>query len=680
VLVGFTLSEARNSAQLIIDGKIVADTGKGLGSFAKASKPAPVSEADISHRKYADTGGSLIYGAHMAQANDMPHVQSHVFYGFLGDMRLFHTAPENEAKLMKILRASAEELKAGLLPPYAISVRTSFELHDQAGQKALIHNLADSSPIVGEPTGSRHVDIKLFSEKPVHPFYRHVAGASQPAPPVDIPPVSLDPLPSLSPEALEKTWTKEWVARNGKAALHESQKKADIKAEQVRMAMAHTWRGYRAKAWGHDDLKPVSGNSKDWCKIGITLLDALTTLWLLDLKTEWDQAVEWLTDRPQPTPGTHGMHSTFEMSIRGLGGLLGAYALSKQQIFLDNARRLADALLHAFNTPSGMPRSQVDVGTGATKWHSWVHFAVLAEVTTVQVEMRYLSHLLGDDTYKRAADRAFDAVLAAAGTKGLVPIYLTQMDEVPRFGNKKISLGAMGDSYYEYLIKQWVQNGKTEDRLKNKWKDAMREMLDQLVRKTNGGLTYICEKDNNNLRHRMDHLACFVAGMLMMGARELPVEEVDPRWEPTATALTETCHEMYRRTPTGLSPEYVIFHPERSAGQDMQIPHDAPHNLLRPEAAEAMYYMHYYTGDPKYREWAGEMIDAFDRYSKAPWGYAAVRDVRAKPPIKRDDMESFWGAETLKYLYLIQAPRNKLSLEEFVFNTEAHPMTRWLGG
>merc|ERR1711957_564923 len=141
-------------------------------------------------------------------------------------------------------------------------------------------------------------------------------------------------------------------------------------------------------------------------------------------------------------------------------------------------------------------------------------------------------------------------------------------------------------------------------------------MIDQLVRTTQGGLTYICEKDNGNLRHRMDHLACFVAGMLMMGAKELPAAEVDPRWETTAAALSHTCHEMYVRTKTVLSPEYVVFHPERGHGQDMSIPNDAPHNLLRPEAAEAMYYMHYYTGDPKYREWANDMMQAFDRHSK----------------------------------------------------------------
>jgi mannosyl-oligosaccharide alpha-1,2-mannosidase len=536
-------------------------------------------------------------------------------------------------------------------------------------------NLADGQPFVREPSNGKLIACVHFAEKPKHPWF---LSSNAVVPREEIAAVPLVASPTLDPVALSASWPQEWKQRHGEAALLASQRKADAWAEEVRAAMAHTWRGYRQAAWGHDDLKPLSGHSKDWCRLGITILDSLTTLWLMDLKEELAQATTWLKDNPLPSPGSHGMHSLFEMSIRGLGGLLGAYSLSGEKIFLENAQRLANALLKAFNTPSGMPRSQVDVGSGAARWHSWVNFAVLAEITTVQVEMRYLTHIVGDDTYKRAADKAFDAVLRAAGDRGIIPIYLTTSDEVPRFGNSKISLGAMGDSYYEYLIKQWVQNGKIEDRLKNKWKVAMAEMLDQLIQKTAGGLTYVCEKDAGHLRHRMDHLACFVAGMLMMGARELPPQEVDPRYEPTAAALTETCHEMYRRSPSGLSPEYVVFHPERSTN-DMTIPNDAPHNLLRPEAAEAMYYMHYYTGDPKYREWAHEMMQAFEQHSKAKYGYAAVRDVRSKPSMQRDDMESFWAAETLKYLYLIQAPRNKLSMEEFIFNTEAHPMRRWQG-
>ena len=45
---------------------------------------------------------------------------------------------------------------------------------------------------------------------------------------------------------------------------------------------------------------------------------------------------------------------------------------------------------------------------------------------------------------------------------GLVPIFINAQTGKLR-GTATISVGARGDSYYEYLLKQWLQTGKTED-------------------------------------------------------------------------------------------------------------------------------------------------------------------------------------------------------------------------
>lgn len=163
----------------------------------------------------------------------------------------------------------------------------------------------------------------------------------------------------------------------------------------------------------------------------------------------------------------------------------------------------------------------------------------------------------------------------------------------------------------------------------------------------------------------------------MLGSRTLPRAEVNPYWEELAAELARTCYEMYKRSPTGLSPEYINFDVGKRSGEEMLIPQNAPQNLLRPEAIEALYYMHYYTGDPKYRRWAYEMFSAFQKHCRARFGFSALVDVRKLPPAKRDSQESFWLAETLKYFYLIFSPRSALNLEEFVLNTEAHPLRTW---
>mmetsp|Transcript_40108 Transcript_40108/g.93852 ORF Transcript_40108/g.93852 Transcript_40108/m.93852 type:complete len:192 (-) Transcript_40108:105-680(-) len=174
----------------------------------------------------------------------------------------------------------------------------------------------------------------------------------------------------------------------------------------------------------------------------------------------------------------------------------------------------------------------------------------------------------------------------------------------------------------------------------------------------------------------MDHLACFVGGMLIYGSRQINPEDVDSRWEQTAAGITETCYEMYHRQPSHLAPEASRFNPQGVRGQDMSVWNNAGQYLLRPEAAEAIFYMFYYTGDPKYRRWAGEIMEAIEKNCRTTHGYSAVTDVRRSPVTLRNEMETFFLAETLKYLYLtfVPNPRAVLNLDDFVITTEAHPL------
>lgn len=41
-----------------------------------------------------------------------------------------------------------------------------------------------------------------------------------------------------------------------------------------------------------------------------------------------------------------------------------------------------------------------------------------------------------------------------------------------------------------------------------------------------------------------------------------------------------------------------------------------------------------------------------------------------------DNTQSFWLSETLKYFYLIFSSPHYISLDDWVFNTEAHPFRR----
>ena len=128
---------------------------------------------------------------------------------------------------------------------------------------------------------------------------------------------------------------------------------------------------------------------------------------------------------------------------------------------------------------------------------------------------------------------------------------------------------------------------------------------------------------------------------------------------------------MYARTKTGISPEFVEF----SGGNDFKVPSSAPFYILRPEAVEAFYYLSVLTGDPIYREWGWEVFQSIEKYCKTKYGYGSLHNVNDPSMEPEDRMESFFLAETLKYLYLLFDPDSEIDiLNKHVFNTEAHPV------
>jgi mannosyl-oligosaccharide alpha-1,2-mannosidase len=95
--------------------------------------------------------------------------------------------------------------------------------------------------------------------------------------------------------------------------------------------------------------------------------------------------------------------------------------------------------------------------------------------------------------------------------------------------------------------------------------------------------------------------------------------------------------------------------------------------ILRPEAIESLFYMYRIKGDSKYQDMAWDMFQTIDNLTKTEFGNAELVNVMTNPPSKTDSMQSFWLAEVIKYLYLIFSEPDLISLDDFVFNTEAHP-------
>ena len=415
------------------------------------------------------------------------------------------------------------------------------------------------------------------------------------------------------------------------------------RAATVKAAMQFVWGNYKSRAWGADELKPVSGSRSDnWSGVGMTLLDSLDTLWVMGMTAEFDEAVAWCAanlsfDRNQQM-------SVFETTIRALGGLLSAYDLSGLPHLLASAVDLGNRLMPAFNSPTGIPRAQIVLANGAASQPGWTGGAsILAELGTVQLEFRQLTRITGDPKYARAAEAVIEKMDSLHPVDGLYPIFVSADSGQPT--TSQITFGALGDSFYEYLLKVWLQGGRVEPMYRRMYDAAMDGLTARMLkRSTPSNLAYVADWDGRSTTDKMDHLVCFVPGMLALGAATAagtPGEANAVRDLINAKALAYTCWQMYERQATGIGAEFVEF----PGGGDLIPAARAPFYILRPEAAEALFVLHQLTGNPVYREWGWKMFVAIEKGCKAQYGYGAHPDVRDPGRTPDDRMESFFLAE-----------------------------------
>jgi mannosyl-oligosaccharide alpha-1,2-mannosidase len=363
--------------------------------------------------------------------------------------------------------------------------------------------------------------------------------------------------------------------------------------------------------------------------------------------------------------------SVFETNIRFVGGFLTAYALTGDQLYAEKALAVATLLLPAFNTPSGIPYGYVNLKTGVPQINSQ---SVLAEFGTLHLEFLYLSEITGEPVFREKALKIREVLKNAVKPNGLYSNFMSP--ETGRFVGDSTSIGAYGDSFYEYLLKAWIQLGDREAR--DMYDEAMDGFVNNdLVRVSKQNhLLYIAEESGGQIQDAVGHLACFAGGMFALGAYTDPA--------PTGTErrlrdfeigqnFTNTCHESYIRTATQIGPEVFRFTDDTEAEG---ISAGDKRYILRPEVIESYFVLYRLTRDPKYRDWGWSAAQAIQKYSQAGpgRGFSGLNNVDSLNPVQDDSQQTFFLAETLKYLYLLFSNPGLISLDQWVFNTECHPL------
>ncbi|KAK9454641.1 glycoside hydrolase, partial [Dipodascopsis uninucleata] len=432
----------------------------------------------------------------------------------------------------------------------------------------------------------------------------------------------------------------------------------------VKEAFNHSWSGYKKYAWGHDEVRPVSGKYSDsfggW---GASIVDALDTLIIMGFDEELKDAkafLETIDFRKMSLPSI----PVFETNIRYLGGLISAYDLSpnKDRIFLTKAVELANILLGAFDTPNGLPvlfydpklaHSDIKLRAGA--------FQILAQFGSLSLEFTRLAQITGNDTFYSAIQHITDlleeserespirglwplrmdisgcevantikdkAMSTSTGTRNsvrqqqqqtsqdvnmqqlqkrdsqvgidydavnsqIVPstdsterakLVLSKSDAFIRSAldfkpvspscvavkgltesdrqrsSRRFSAGALGDSTYEYFIKEYLLLGGTVEQYKRLHLMSIESIKNNLIYRPMvkdqadilfSGNVILDASGQRKFDPEMTHLTCYIGGMYALGAKvlERPDDLV------TAQKLADGCYWAYNQTRTGIMPE-----------------------------------------------------------------------------------------------------------------------------
>lgn len=417
-------------------------------------------------------------------------------------------------------------------------------------------------------------------------------------------------------------------------------------AERVRQEFQHAWSGYKQYAWGHDDLKPLSRGYHDWYdqSLLMTPIDALDTMMLMGFNEEAAKTRDYIASNLSFDRDIYVKN--FEITIRMLGGLLSSYQLSGDKRLLAQADDLGTRLLPAFNSPTGMPYVYVNLKTGAVRGEE----TNPAEIGTLLIEFGTLSKLTGKTIYYDKAKRALVELYNRRSTIGLVGSSINV-----RTGNWSDPVSHVGggiDSYYEYLLKASLLFDDAD--CKRMWNATIDAVNKYVADDAPTGFWYGEANMNTGARTGTDFeaLAAFFPGTLALSG------DLD-----RAGKLENSAYKMW--TVYGVEPEAINY-------STMKIAYNGYE--LRPEIIESAFYLYRFTSDPRYREMGKVFFDSLVKYCRSDVGYAALSDVDKKT--KKDEMESFFFAETLKYLYLLFSPPATLDLSKNVLNTEAHPMRK----
>lgn len=417
-------------------------------------------------------------------------------------------------------------------------------------------------------------------------------------------------------------------------------------AEDVRAEMAWAWDLYRAHAWGKDEIKPVSGGFSSFPlkdhHLGLSLVEALDTLWLMGLDSRFQDGVDWV--KAQLDFDVDGEVSVFETSIRLVGGLLSAHLACGDAVLLAKAKDLADRLLPAFDTPSGMPMRKINLRTGKTSQP----VTSPADIATYLPEWGTLSQLTHDPRYR---DTARKAVIALFDRRSRLDLVATQIDvRNGEWRDRRATVGSYCDSFFEYLWDSWQLLGDAD--CKHMYDVCTAAILKHQQAWKDGRLWFadVDFESGRIMSTEQDELASFYGGLLGQGGAM-----------KQGAAYTESWAGVQARF--GILPETYDYASGTATRKG---------NALRPELADAAFTLWLIDRKPRWRQIGRDHFLAMKRWNKARYGYTDLADVTSDPKYQADHCPGYWWSEQMKYYYLLFADTPRFDYRRNYLSTEGN--------
>ncbi|CAH9136277.1 unnamed protein product [Cuscuta epithymum] len=428
--------------------------------------------------------------------------------------------------------------------------------------------------------------------------------------------------------------------------------------DEVREMFYHAFNGYMEHAFPRDELKPLSCEGEDTLGgYALTLIDSLDTLALLGDQERFTTSVEWIGKNIRFD--INKTVSVFETTIRILGGLLSAHLIasdyntgmkipSYEDELLYLAVDVAQRMLPAFDTPTGIPFGSVNLLHGVDDNESKI--TSTAGGGTLILEFGVLSRLTNNAVFEQVAKKAIRGIWARRSKINLVGAHIDVF--TGEWTQKDAGIGTSIDSFYEYLLKAHILFGDKEYLFI--FQEAYRAAMNYLYSDP-----WYVEVNMNSAAlvwPLFNSLQAFWPGLQVLAG------DIEPAIRTHAAFFS--VWKKYGFTPEGFNLATLNVQPGQKSYP------------LRPELIESTYWLYKATRDPRYLDAGRDILASLQYGARCTCGYCHISDVEFHK--QEDRMESFFLAETVKYLWLLfdlaAGPDNLVENGpyKYIFSTEGH--------